>query len=110
MCGIIGYKGKKDAVKIVVEGLKSLEYRGYDSWGIASLNEKKLFVVKETGKISDVSAESLELPFSNIAIGHTRWATHGGVTSANAHPHVSADGNRGYSVHDTALHGKRKRV
>lgn len=93
MCGIIGYKGKKNAARIALEGLKSLEYRGYDSWGISAIKDKKLFLAKETGKIGRVSAEALEMPDSGIAIGHTRWATHGAVTEANAHPHLSNDEN-----------------
>ena len=91
MCGIIGYKGEKDAAKIVVEGLKSLEYRGYDSWGVAGLKGGKLHIAKEKGKIGTVSLESLNIPDSKTAMGHTRWATHGKVTQENAHPHMSSD-------------------
>lgn len=94
MCGIFGYIGKRhDASKIVFEGLKTLEYRGYDSWGIASkpLNNQdtKLWVHKEIGKmgLKNNKFESI-LPQSHLSIGHTRWATHGGVTVENAHPHT----------------------
>jgi len=87
MCGIIGYKGKRNASDIVIEGLKKLEYRGYDSWGIAIKN-KEILLKKEIGKITDFNEE---LPGSNLAIGHTRWATHGGVTKKNAHPHFSCN-------------------
>ncbi len=87
MCGIFGYVGNKNnAPTIVLEGLKLLEYRGYDSWGVASRKEKKFNVEKYVGKIGSAI---LKKDFkSNLAIGHTRWATHGGVTQINAHPHV----------------------
>ncbi len=87
MCGIIGYIGKENAIPIVFDGLRKLEYRGYDSWGIASLSNG-LEIVKRIGKISE--AEIKLLP-SRIAIAHTRWATHGSVTQANAHPHTDCD-------------------
>ncbi|MBF8249935.1 MAG: glucosamine/fructose-6-phosphate aminotransferase, isomerizing [Candidatus Levybacteria bacterium] len=86
MCGIYGYVGKKDkAADIVLEGLKLLEYRGYDSWGIAVKQNKKLVLEKHVGKIGDAK---VNLPQSSLSIGHTRWATHGGVTEKNAHPHL----------------------
>ena len=86
MCGIYGYVGRQNtASQIILEGLKLLEYRGYDSWGIAVKSGKKLEVDKHTGKIGDAKAN---LPKSSIGIGHTRWATHGGVTEKNAHPHL----------------------
>jgi len=88
MCGIFGYIGKRDnAAEIVYGGLKTLEYRGYDSWGIAVKNEGNIEVEKETGKLPDKKPSILQLN-STLAIGHTRWATHGGVTIANAHPHT----------------------
>lgn len=87
MCGIIAYKGQEDATKIVVEGLRKLEYRGYDSWGIATL-DKELNVSKEVGRIGDFKAEEIKLGSSNMALGHTRWSTHGGVTVLNAHPQL----------------------
>ncbi len=90
MCGIIAYKGAKDASKIAFEGLKSLEYRGYDSWGIATISGSALSVVKDIGKIS--GSNGLSMPQGSIAIAHTRWATHGGVTKENAHPHLDCSG------------------
>lgn len=91
MCGIFGYKGNKtNAGQIVIEGLKRLDYRGYDSWGVGVVSNGKLTVEKEVGKISDMTAE-IELPESSAAIAHTRWATTGGVTRVNAHPHISSD-------------------
>ena len=92
MCGIVGYKGEKNAVEVVLNGLKDLEYRGYDSWGIASLN-RDIKIVKDIGKIGSISLGALGLDLSNLAIGHTRWATHGGVTKENAHPHFSDSGD-----------------
>lgn len=88
MCGIIGYCGKKSAAPIVLEALKRLEYRGYDSAGIASLYDGQLQIKKDVGKIDEVNQKHNlgGLP-GNTAIGHTRWATHGGVTQDNAHPH-----------------------
>ena len=92
MCGIFGYVGKRtDAGSIVVEGLKNLEYRGYDSWGVAYLVDGSIVVEKDVGKISTVSAD-LFSSASHLALAHTRWATHGGVTQRNAHPHTNEDG------------------
>ncbi|PIY60154.1 glutamine--fructose-6-phosphate transaminase (isomerizing) [Candidatus Woesearchaeota archaeon CG_4_10_14_0_8_um_filter_47_5] len=124
MCGIIGYRGSRNATEIVLEGLKKLEYRGYDSWGMFGIpassgrvkgskkvregdkksegNEKSegyeesvpaagSVLVKKTGRIGLVDSASISR--TALAIGHTRWATHGGVTEANAHPHMSSDGS-----------------
>src|SRR3989344_5013092 len=86
MCGIFAYVGpRNNAAQIVLDGLKLLEYRGYDSWGIAVKNNKTIAVDKHTGKIGKAKTS---LPKSSIGIGHTRWATHGGVTVKNAHPHL----------------------
>jgi glucosamine--fructose-6-phosphate aminotransferase (isomerizing) len=92
MCGIVGYIGKKNGMEIVVNGLKKLEYRGYDSWGIATLSNKKIKIHKQVGKIGGFDLKK-ELPNFNgqICIGHTRWATHGGVTAKNSHPHLSCN-------------------
>jgi glucosamine--fructose-6-phosphate aminotransferase (isomerizing) len=90
MCGIIGYTGKRNAVSIILEGLKRLEYRGYDSAGIAFFNERGVEIRKCTGKIKDLYAIiDSDKPFSATAIGHTRWATHGKPSEENAHPHKS---------------------
>src|SRR3989338_10475290 len=91
MCGIFGYIGKaSDAPSKVFEGLRDIEYRGYDSWGVASWNmESGIWNLEK--KIGFLP-ESFNAPKSSVAIGHTRWATHGGATEANAHPHLSCDG------------------
>lgn len=93
MCGLIGYCGQKPAVPIVLEALKRLEYRGYDSAGVASLYDGKLLIRKDAGKIDEVIQKQnlADLP-GIVAIGHTRWATHGGVTQSNAHPHSDCGG------------------
>ncbi|MCD6477594.1 MAG: glutamine--fructose-6-phosphate transaminase (isomerizing) [Candidatus Aenigmarchaeota archaeon] len=94
MCGIIGYVGKRKAAPIIFQGLKKLEYRGYDSAGIATLHDGEFFIKKDAGKIDDIHKRLnlTDLPGS-IGIGHTRWATHGGVTKENAHPHTDCHGN-----------------
>jgi len=93
MCGIIGYCGKKPAVPIALEALKCLEYRGYDSAGIASLYDGKLLIRKDAGKIDEViQKQNLAGLPGIVAIGHTRWATHGAVTQFNAHPHSDCGG------------------
>lgn len=92
MCGIFGYVGKTNAKKVILDGLKRLEYRGYDSWGIAVAKDEKIVVAKKVGPIGTLE-DIKNLPDTKIGIGHTRWATHGGVTETNAHPHLSTQGD-----------------
>ncbi|MBI5381693.1 MAG: glutamine--fructose-6-phosphate transaminase (isomerizing) [Opitutae bacterium] len=93
MCGIVGYIGKQKAVSILLEGLKRLEYRGYDSAGLAIQQDGKLCISRKTGRVEQLVKETAKLHYTGTAgISHTRWATHGGVTEANAHPHLSSDG------------------
>ena len=93
MCGIVGYTGRKQAAAIVLEGLKRLEYRGYDSAGIAVVGDGRLEVVKAAGKISALEQVlGSRLPAGRTALAHTRWATHGAPTDVNAHPHSDCGG------------------
>ena len=93
MCGIVGYIGDKNATPIIMNGLKKLEYRGYDSAGIAILSNGKIEVQRNAGKLSNLEAHLLEKPISgSVGIGHTRWATHGEPSARNAHPHVGSTG------------------
>lgn len=94
MCGIVGYTGSQEAAPILLDGLKKLEYRGYDSAGIAVLNDNLISVSKVTGRIANLcerTADGKNCP-GKVGIGHTRWATHGAPTDTNAHPHMSNDG------------------
>ena len=95
MCGIVGYIGTREAYPIIIEGLKRLEYRGYDSAGIALFDGKDLKVCKTKGKVSDLEERSKKeiTTFGNIGIGHTRWATHGVPNDVNSHPHLSNSGD-----------------
>ena len=90
MCSIIGYKGNEHASSVLIEGLKKMEYRGYDSVGIATIELGKLWIRKGVGKVAEVnkSLRLEELP-GKLGIGHTRWATHGGIVDSNAHPHLA---------------------
>lgn len=92
MCGIIGYVGKKDAKKVLINGLQTLEYRGYDSAGIAYFSDRVIRILKTVGKVSclkDKVAEQAGNDATTCGIGHTRWATHGGVSDTNSHPHTA---------------------
>ena len=94
MCGIVGYTGKNSALTPVIDGLRRLEYRGYDSAGIALPTEigKPLFIEKRAGKLKNLEDALAKTPNSTSGIGHTRWATHGGPTDTNAHPHLDNEG------------------
>ena len=94
MCGIVGYTGKNSALTPVVDGLRKLEYRGYDSAGIALPTEigKPLFIEKKAGKLKNLEDALAKTPNATSGIGHTRWATHGGPTDTNAHPHLDNEG------------------
>lgn len=93
MCGIVGYTGVQNAAPIILDGLKKLEYRGYDSAGIAIMNDNKILISKVKGRISNLCEKTKdgELTKGTMGIGHTRWATHGAPTDTNAHPHISND-------------------
>jgi glucosamine--fructose-6-phosphate aminotransferase (isomerizing) len=117
MCGIVGYVGNRKAATIILEGLKRLEYRGYDSAGLAIAQDRGITIVRKVGRVAQLSAEAARNRLSGtVGLGHTRWATHGGVTEANAHPHVSSDGKfalihngviENYSQIKTFLIGKK---
>ena len=93
MCGIVSYYGKKDAVPILINGLKRLEYRGYDSAGIALMNDSVIQSVKKAGKVIELEKKISENAVNgSIGIGHTRWATHGEPNDKNAHPHQDKTG------------------
>src|SRR5687768_7657530 len=93
MCGIVAYIGHRKAYPVILKGLKRLEYRGYDSAGVALLNGEGLEVYKKKGKVAGLeeSLIGVDLP-AHAGIGHTRWATHGEPSDRNAHPHISANG------------------
>ena len=91
MCGIFGFIGNRSAAPLLVDGLRRLEYRGYDSSGIVVKNGN-LQVHKKVGKVSELSKILPDHIIGNSGIAHTRWATHGGVSDANAHPHMSQNG------------------
>ena len=93
MCGIVCYKGKLNAREFIVDGLEKLEYRGYDSAGLAVLNEGEISVVKKAGRLANLRKALAQNPVSgNIGIGHIRWATHGEASDINSHPHLSNNG------------------
>ena len=92
MCGIVGYNGNNKCVDILLDGLSKLEYRGYDSAGIAVLEDNEIKIIKEKGKLDNLKEKVLPLNLKGTkGIGHTRWATHGEPSETNAHPHVSND-------------------
>src|SRR2546422_424146 len=111
MCGIVGYVGDKDAAPLLIEGLKRLEYRGYDSSGLAVLDGERLEVRRRAGKIVNLERALLEDPVqARAGIAHTRWATHGPPSDANAHPHT--DCSRSVAVVHNGIienHAQRRR-
>ncbi len=92
MCGIVGYIGRREAVPVLLEGLRSLEYRGYDSAGLAVVHRNRLQVTKTAGRVQDLRDRVSDRTRATIGIGHTRWATHGEPNEVNAHPHTDAEG------------------
>ena len=109
MCGIVGFAGKRNATDVLLKGLSKLEYRGYDSAGIAVQNEQRTTIIKAAGRLQNL-AEKIKktnlLP-STVGIGHTRWATHGNPSEENAHPHRSSDGMVSL-VHNGIIENERK--
>ncbi|HZB94758.1 MAG TPA: glutamine--fructose-6-phosphate aminotransferase, partial [Herpetosiphonaceae bacterium] len=94
MCGIVGYVGPREATDVVISGLQRLEYRGYDSAGIAIVHRDDISIRRSVGKLARLKTQLHEKPArGHQGIGHTRWATHGGVTENNAHPHRSQNGD-----------------
>jgi glucosamine--fructose-6-phosphate aminotransferase (isomerizing) len=95
MCGIVGYVGEQPALGVVIDGLRRLEYRGYDSAGVALITEGKLATEKKAGKLANLQAALAENPLgeATTGMGHTRWATHGAPNDRNAHPHVDCTGS-----------------
>ncbi len=95
MCGIVGYVGNSQATDVLINGLKKLEYRGYDSAGVALMSEKNIDIVKTKGRLVNLEEKisTANLPMFQCGIGHTRWATHGEPSDVNSHPHLSNDGN-----------------
>jgi len=98
MCGIVGYIGKKEALPVLLGGLKMLEYRGYDSAGVAILSDNGVAIKKAVGQVANLEKVTQNLP-GTMGIAHTRWATHGVPNEANAHPHVDC-ANRIFVVHN----------
>ena len=94
MCGIMGYLGSRDTVEVLLEGLRRLEYRGYDSAGVAILVDGKIELIRSKGKISNLAGLlEKKKPEGRVGVGHTRWATHGPPSTKNAHPHPDCGGH-----------------
>jgi glucosamine--fructose-6-phosphate aminotransferase (isomerizing) len=106
MCGIVAYIGEQAAVPRLVDGLRRLEYRGYDSAGVAVFNGKGLWTCKKVGRVRELDDGLTKAPLATIGIAHTRWATHGGITEANAHPHMD-DVQRIAVVHNGIIENMR---
>ncbi|MFG0332966.1 MAG: glutamine--fructose-6-phosphate aminotransferase, partial [Maioricimonas sp. JB049] len=93
MCGIVGYVGHRDAAGFLLEGLQRLEYRGYDSAGVAVAENRQVSVRKRVGRVNELAQLLENSPVrGRVGIGHTRWATHGETSDANSHPHVGGNG------------------
>jgi glucosamine--fructose-6-phosphate aminotransferase (isomerizing) len=108
MCGIMGYIGDRDTTKVILEGLAKHEYRGYDSAGIAVIRDNKIYELRTTGRVQQLAEKVAKEKFTgDFGIGHTRWATHGGVTENNAHPHMSSD-NSVVLVHNGIIENARE--
>ena len=108
MCGVVGFSGKEHAAPIVLGTLRNLEYRGYDSAGLATVCDGKLMLRKDAGKLDEVSQKhSFAELLGNAGIGHVRWATHGEVSAINAHPHVDCSGQVGV-VHNGIIENHRE--
>jgi len=108
MCGIMGYIGDRETAKVILDGLAKHEYRGYDSAGIAVIRDGRIYELRTTGRVQNLAERVAKENFTGeIGIGHTRWATHGGVTENNAHPHISSDG-RVVLVHNGIIENARE--
>src|SRR3989344_6287997 len=92
MCGIVGYVGNREAYTVLIKGLERLEYRGYDSAGVALLEKDALFVYKKKGRVAELKKSVKNIPIGGVGIAHTRWATHGIPSDKNAHPQLSNSG------------------
>ena len=104
MCGIVAYVGQQDALPIIIKGLRRLEYRGYDSAGVALIDQKGLSIYKKKGKVAELEKHLEENGAirAKVGIGHTRWATHGEPNDINAHPHYSSS-ERFAMIHTESL-------
>ena len=92
MCGIVGVTGSDPALPFILDGLSRLEYRGYDSAGVALVDRDRVWVRRRAGKLAELTGAVGDAPLATVGIGHTRWATHGGPTEGNAHPHTDCSG------------------